>query len=203
MTIRKGEAWGRASPLPADGAVVRSDAEARAIVTAARRRNAAVPTLGLLAGDLCATLGGGGDEARLHSPEAMTLPVDLGSVLIDGRQHWFVAHLVVRRSWWRGRVVAAMNAQYLGDWDVAPRSHPNDGRLVILDGNPPFGQRILARRRLPLGTHLPHPGIDVRRVAALQLDLERPMPIELDGERVGVGRRLSIRVEPDALHCVI
>lgn len=203
MTISKGEPWGCQRPLPTDGVAVRSDAEARTMVTAARRAQIEVPTLGLLAGDLATTLGGSGSEARLQSAEAMTLPVDLGSVLIDGRLHWFVAHLVARRSWWHGRVVVAMNAQYLGDWDVAPRGHPNDGRIEILDGDLRFGQRILARRRLPLGTHLPHPGIEVHRVAAMQLELDRPTPIELDGEPVGLGRRLSIRVEPDALRCVV
>lgn len=203
MTIRKGEPWGSTSALPADGVVVRSDAEARHIVTSFRRANLTVPSLGLLGGDLCTTLGGSGDETRLHSSEAMTFPVDLGSVLIDGRLHWFVAHLVARRSWWHGRVVAAMNAQYLDRWDVAPRGHPNDGRLEILDADLALGQRFLARRRLPLGTHVPHPDIEVHRVAALQIDLDRPTPIELDGERVGFGQQLSIRVEPDALRCVI
>ena len=148
MPIRKGEAWGDPAPLPPHGVIVRSDAEARAIVTAARRAGEPVPPLGLLGGDLCRTLGGTGDEARLHGPEAMQLPVDLGAVLVDGRLHWFVAHLVARRGWWRGRVVAAMNAQFLGPWDVAPKGHPDDGRLDVLDADLPLGQRWSARRRL-------------------------------------------------------
>lgn len=203
MTIRKGEAWGAPGVLPVDGVVVRSDAELRAAITDARRRGSAIPTLGLLGGDLCRTLGGRGDEGRLHSVDAVTLPVDLGSVLVDGRLHWFAAHLVAKRSWWAGRVVVAMNAQYLGDWDVAPKGHPNDGFLDLLDGDLPLGQRILARRRLPLGTHVPHPGIEVRRVQAVQLEFDRPTPVLLDGESVGAARSLSIRVEPDALRCVI
>lgn len=203
MTIRKGEPWGESNPLPRHGVVVRSDREAREIVTAARRAGDPIPPLGLLAGDLCKTLGGTGDEERLRSPEATTLPVDLGSALVDGRLHWFVAHLVARRSWWHGRVVAAMNAQYIGDWDVAPKSHPNDGRLDVLDGDLALGQRLLARRRLKLGTHVPHPGIEERRVEAIQLDFARPTPIELDGTPLGLVRTVSIRVEPDALLCVI
>lgn len=203
MTIRKGELWGAPGPLPAHGITVRSDREAREIVTAARRANEPIPPLGLLGGDLCRTLGGSGDEARLRSDAAMQLPVDLGAVLVDGRLHWFVAHLVARRSWWTGRVVAAMNAQYLGVWDVAPKGHPNDGRLDVLDGDPPFGQRWQARRRLVTGTHVPHPAIEERRVTAVQLDLARPTPIELDGEAMGTATSLSIRVEPDALLCIV
>ncbi|MFZ6002563.1 MAG: diacylglycerol/lipid kinase family protein [Actinomycetota bacterium] len=203
MTIRRGEQWGTTSPLPPDGVVVRSDREARAVVTAARRAGQPIPPLGLLGGDLCRTLGGTGDEARLRSADAVTVPVDLGAVLVDGRLHWFVSHLVARRSWWRGRVTVAMNAQFIGDWDVAPRSHPNDGRLDVLDGDLPIGQRLQARSRLRLGTHVPHPGIDECRVEAIQLELARATPIELDGERIGSARRLSIRIEPDALSCVV
>jgi hypothetical protein len=203
VTIRKGELWGEPGPLPRHGVIVRSDREAREIVTAARRAHEPIPPLGLVGGDLCRTLGGTGDAARLRSEQAMQLPVDLGAVLLDGRLHWFVAHLVARRSWWFGRVVVAMNAQYVGDWDVAPKSHPNDGRLDVLDGSPSLGQRWQARSRLKTGTHVPHPAIEVRRVSALQLDFARPTPIELDGEPVGSATTLSVRVEPDALVCVV
>lgn len=203
MTIRKGETWGEPGPLPRHGVVVRSDAEAREIVTAARRANEPIPPLGLLGGDLCRTLGGTGDEARLHSDAAMQLPVDLGAVLVDGRLHWFVAHLVVRRSWWRGRVLVAMNAQFLGAWDVVPRGHPNDGRLDVLDADLPFDERLQVRARLKHGTHLPHPRIEERHVAALQVELAHPTPVVLDGVPLDDARSLAIRIEPDALVCVV
>ena len=203
MTIKKGEAWGEPGGLPRHGVLVRSDAEARAIVTAARRAGDPIPPLGLLGGDLCRTLGGTGDEDRLRSDAAMRLPVDLGAVLVDGRLHWFVAHLIVRRGWWRGRVVAAMNAEYVGRWDVAPRGHPNDGRLDVLDADLPFDERLQVRSRLKNGTHVPHPRIEERHVTALQLDLVRPTPIRLDGQDIGSAKTLSIRVEPDALLCVV
>jgi hypothetical protein len=203
LTIRKGELWGEPGPLPEGGVVVRSDAEAREVVTAARRAGTEIPPLGLLGGDLCRTLGGTGDEGRLHSAQAMRLPVDLGAVLVDGRLHWFVAHLVAKRGWWTGRVVAVMNAQYLGRWDVAPKGHPDDGRLDVLDADLPVGQRWQARTRLVTGTHVPHPGIEERRVTAVQLELGRPTPIALDGQPIGMATTLSIRVEPDALLCVV
>ncbi|MEX2659687.1 MAG: hypothetical protein WD232_08315, partial [Acidimicrobiales bacterium] len=107
MTIRKGQAWGEAKPLPGDGVVVHTDAEARRVVTEALRANRPVPPLGLVGGDLCRTLGGTGDEGRLRSEVATTVPCDLGVALLDGRLHWFVAHLVARRGWWRGRAWVA------------------------------------------------------------------------------------------------
>jgi hypothetical protein len=204
MVVERGAAWGEPGPLPADGVIVHGDAEAREIVERCRRAGEPVPPLGLLGGDLCRTLGGRGDEARLRSPEATRLPVDVGAVLLDGRLHWFVAHLIARRGWWSGRIVAAMNAEYLGPWDVAPRSHPNDGRLDTLDADLPFGDRLKARRRLATGSHVPHPGIRERRVDAAQFEFGEPMTIWLDGVRLdGAVRRMSVRVERDALTCVV
>ena len=203
MTVRKGEPWGSPGGLPPDGLVVASDAEARSAVTRARRAREPVPALGLTGGDLARTCGARGDRARFGSDAAHVLPVDLGEVLVDGALHFFVAHLVARRSWLRGRVVALMNAQYLGPWDLAPRSHPNDGRLDLLDADLPLGDRLKARARLPAGTHVPHPGITERRVKAVQLDLEPGTVVWLDGERVGPARALSVRCVPDALTVVV
>lgn len=203
MTIEKGQPWGEPGPLPAGGVVVRSDAEARAVVEAARRAGDPIPPLGLLGGDLCRTVGGRGDEARLATADAVRLPVDLGSVLVDGALHCFVAHLVARRSWWRGRVVAAMNAQWLGEWDLGPRAHPDDGLLDISDGDLALSERWKARSRLPAGAHLPHPAIRTERTAAAQLDLEPALDVWLDGQRIGRAEHLSLRVEPDALLVVV
>jgi hypothetical protein len=203
VTIEKGRPWGTPGPLPDDGVLVRSDAEARRVVTDALRANRAVPPLGLLGGDLCRTLGGLGDEDRIRSAAAMTFPVDLGRVLVDGRLHWFVAHLIARRSWWRGRAVVVMNAQWLGDWDLAPRSHPNDGLLDATDGCLPLRDRWAARRRVRTGSHLPHPALRTTRAAALSFDLDPPLGVELDGEPIGRARHLVIQVLPDALTVVV
>jgi YegS C-terminal NAD kinase beta sandwich-like domain len=183
--------------------MVRSDAEARAVVEEARRTNRSVPTIGLLGGDLCRTLGGRGDEPRLHSEEALTVPVDLGVVDLGGDRHWFVAHLVARRSWWFGRVVAVMNAEYLGAWDVAPRAHPNDGVLDVLDATMRLAERWHARRRLADGSHVPHPRIRENRTATVSIDFDRSVPVLLDGDRVGEARELRVGVEPDAVTCVV
>lgn len=203
MTIRKGEEWGAPGVLPADGVVVRSDAEARAVVTSARRAGRTPPVLGLLGGDLARALGSTGDEDRLHGPHARRVPIDLGSVLVDGTLHWFVAHLVARRPLWSGRFVVAMNAEHLGPMKLAPRAHPNDGLLDVLDGRLGIDDRLKARRLVRHGGHLPHPGVRELRTAAVQIDLDRPTEVRLDGERIGRARHLSIRVEPDALVAVV
>ncbi|MDQ6698110.1 MAG: hypothetical protein M3Z46_11710 [Actinomycetota bacterium] len=203
MTIEKGGPWGEPGPLSVDGVIVRSDAEACRVIEAARRSNEPVPELGLVGGDLCRTVGGQGDVVRLRGDDAVRLPVDLASVLIDGRLHWFVAHLVARRSWWWGEVFVAMNAEWLGPFDVAPRAHPGDGLLDTLTGKLGFDDRLKVRRRLRSGTHVPHPDIVERRVHSLQCDFARPLDVWLDGRKIGRARTLSLRVEPDALTCVV
>jgi hypothetical protein len=203
MAIRKGEAWGEPGSLPRHGVVVRSDDEAMDIVAAARRAGEPVPPLGLLGGDLCRTLGGRGDEGRLRSEEAMTFPVDLGEVLLDGTLHYFVAHLVARRAFWLGRGVVAMNAAWFGALNLGPKAHPGDGLLDFTDGRLRPGELLAARARAKLGAHVPHPRLKVRRVPAEQFHFDRPVPVRLDGRPVGSFRDLSVRVEPDALTVVV
>lgn len=203
MIIEKGALWGEPGPLHPDGVLVRSDAELREVVESARRSGAALPEVGLLGGDLCRTVGGRGDEHRLRTDDAVRLPVDVARVDLDGEVHWFVSHLVARGSWWRGRVVAIMNAQWIGAWDVAPRSHPNDGLLDVFDADLPLDDRLKARRRLVTGTHVPHPGIAQRRVPALDLDLDRPTVVRLDGVAVGRARSISVALQPGLLTCVV
>jgi hypothetical protein len=213
MPVARGQPWGGPGRLPDDGVVVASDAEARAAVEQARRSGRPLPVLGLTGGDLHRTLGGGWGPGpggpgpsegavRLRSAAAITFTVDVGAVLADGRLHWFVAHLAAHDRLWR-RAFVAMNAQWLGGWNLGPRAHPGDGRLDTYDAHLPLADLWKVRRRLHHGAHLPHPGIRERRAAAVQVELERPLPLELDGVRCATARSLSVRVEPDALRVVV
>ncbi len=198
MPIAKGQPYGEPGDLPAGGVIVGSDAEAGAALSEARKERRPFPALGLLGGDLCRTLGGGGGGEL----QGVRFTVDLGEALLDGRLHFFVAHLVARSRLWT-RAFVAMNAQWLKSWNLGPRAHPGDGLLDTYDAHLKPSQVPVVRGRLHHGAHLPHPGIRERRVAAIQIELERPLPVRLDGEVVGRGRRLAVRVEPDALRVVV
>jgi hypothetical protein len=203
VTIGKGSPYGEPGTLPADGVVVGSDAEAAAVVTDARRGGHAVPTLGLIGGDLCRTLGGLGDADRLRTPDATTFPVDLGCVLLDGHLHYFVAHLAAHRRWWSGRFAVVMNAEWLGELDLGPRAHPGDGLLDVTDGKLGLRDRLAARRRARTGSHLPHPGLRTSRSGRVELSFPDGVPVFLDGVAVGPARELMVHVEPDALTVVV
>ena len=198
MTIRKGEAWGAPGELPSHGVVCSDDAEAHHVVTAALRAGEPVPPIGIEGGDLCRTLGGNGAGVT-------TVVCDLGVALLDGRLFWFVSSLVARPGrWWRGRAWLAMNAAHLGDWNIAPRAHPGDGLLDVLDIR--VGPTVWpsAKRRMRTGSHVPHPSIEEKRTRGTQVELDAPMFVWLDGirseEKV---RNISVRVEPDALTVVV
>lgn len=207
MTIRRGEAWGTTGPAPQDMVIVDSDAAVRDVVEAARREGTAVPPLGLVGGDLMRVVGGTGRPERFAA-EVAILPVDVVRIEVDDpaapdgrRVGWFVAHAVARRRWWRGEIVAAMNAQHLGNWDVAPRGHPNDGRvdLVRIEPTLRLRGRLQARSRLPQGTHVPHPAISIRPVSDETVTLRQPLDLELDGRPWGSATSFRLVVEPDAL----
>ena len=206
MIGERGPDWGvdfgEAGEIPPGALAAGSDAAAGEIVAEARRANRAIPPVLLTGGDLARTLGL--TPVRAAAPRPVTaagarFEVDVGAALVDGRLRWFVAHLVARRSWWRGRLLVAANASFVGRWNAAPRSHPGDGRLDVFDADPSLSVRLAARRRLPAGTHVPHPQITQRRTAAAQYDLDPALDIYLDGVRLERARTLSLRIEPGAL----
>lgn len=205
MTISRGRAWGELGPLPDDGVVVRSDREAAAVVARALAEGVEPPPVGLLGGDLCRTLGGRGDDARLQSQDAARLVVDVLLVRLDhGPEQPAVAHVVAGgRSRWFGPWTAVMNAAWVGEWNVAPRAHPNDGIADLVEANPSLGDRAEARRRIRLGTHVPHPDIRIARAKQCQVDLGRTKRVWLDGSLVGRARHITVRVDPDALRVVV
>lgn len=188
MTISKGAPWGE--PFGGDTPpVARTDADVARLVAAGHLRVA------LAGGDLHRTVGGAGRFATIA-------PIDLGYALVDGVEHCFAAHLVARRRWWPGRIVAVMNAEFIGDRDVAPRSHPNDGRLDVLDATLSFADRWKAYRRLRTGLHVPHPRIDERRVKELTVSFAAPIPVWIDGTNIGEATEIVVRCEPDKIEVV-
>jgi hypothetical protein len=201
VTIRKGADWGEEAARPAGLVVLADDAAVRRHVERARRAGVTIPPFTVLGGSLATTVGITGRGLDPAGAERWRhLPLDVVRIELDSAPHWFVAHAVFRRSWWFGTVVAAMNTEFLGRWDVAPRGHPNDGRVDVLEADRQLSlrQRWLASRRLPDGSHLPHPAIATRRVRHAEWTFPRPLTVWLDGQRVGRARRVELTVEPDA-----
>lgn len=189
MTIRKGEEWGVAASPPLPLTVAAGDAELAALVALD-----AGGCYGLSGGDLHRSVGSPPPRA-----DTQRLPIDALMVTIDDRQLLAVAHVIALRHWWTGPLLAVMNCDHLGRWNVAPRAHPNDGRFDVVEVSPAMSlrHRLQARRRLMAGTHVPHPDITVRVTHRAAWTFESPTPVRVDGIDRGRCTRLAVAISPD------
>jgi hypothetical protein len=203
VTVRRGTDWGGPGQLAPDRPVFDDDAAFGAYVAGARARGEPIGDVGLLGGDLCRTVGGPGDRARLVDGRAVRLPIDVVRAELDGAPAWFVAHLVAHRPGWRGQAAVAMNAEWLGEWKLGPRAHPGDGLVDVTSGALRWRDRRRARARARSGDHLPHPALTVVRAATTELHFARPTPVWLDGRPAARSRHIVLTVEPDAAAIVV
>ncbi|MGA1344633.1 MAG: hypothetical protein ACO35E_01500 [Ilumatobacteraceae bacterium] len=204
MTIRPGEPWERPSTSIEAAAVARRD---RDVVTLAGWASPGTRPAGpvrLRGGDLHRMLG-----SPSLRPDPVAAEIDLLEVTDPGTGEVLgraAAHVVVGGldAMWRGRVVVACNAGQVGPFELAPRAHPGDGLVdvVTIAGRMPLRQRIAALRRARSGSHLPHPDIGIERLTAVEITLDRPALVRIDGVRSGRVRAVRIGVVADAVTIV-
>jgi diacylglycerol kinase (ATP) len=100
--------------------------------------------------------------------------------------------------------VVVANGRYIaGGMMLCPEAEPDDGTFdVLLIGDVTKRDLLFVLPKTYRGRHLPHPRLEVLRGAAVTVDADDPLPIELDGEQPGttparfeiVPRALRIRV---------
>lgn len=177
MPIEKGQEWGQPGVLPPSAPIATSD---RTAAELAREHD----IIGLSGGDLARTLGITPNYDRA-SPKHL-VPIDAVEIELDtGERHLCIAHAVIGRSLFSGHVVAIMNAAFVGRRNIAPRAHPGDGKVDLITMRLGLAESIKAYRRMPTGSHLPHPGIETRRKASGTVELGTRLPVRIDGHRVG------------------
>lgn len=212
MTIEKGKDWGTRLELPTDAPIVSTDHELAQLFSIDADGSLAGPSMiGLRsptpevnnASGLARTVSARASNDELRSGERTALPIDLAVVSLDGEWHVIAGSLVLRRPRWAGVVEGAMNASFYGDWNVAPAGHPNDGRLDVIRAELPIADRLKARKRLPAGTHIPHPGITVRRLKAGKFTPDSRARVWLDHHDFGHVHEVDFAVHPDATTIVI
>ena len=195
--IRKGESWG--TPIELDGSepVVDGDAQLALLLSDAMSGGGSGPTVLLTGGDLHRCLGG----VAALVPHA--LPVDLLEVSVNGQRYWAVGHVIARSPLWSGEFLVVMNGSHLGEWNLGPKAHPNDGLVDVTIGSLGPADRLAARRRAHTGSHLPHPGLRTSRVREITWNSRRPVGVYVDGTKVGRSTAVSVVVHPDAGAVVI
>ena len=179
-----------------------------AVAEALRQRPGA--PIRVASGDLARTLGvGASGEAGTERPGRSTIvefSIDLVEVTLDGREPVVAcAHVVARSPWsrghWlRGPILAVMNAEFIGDWDIVPRGHPNDGRVEAVEvaATMSLRDRLAARRRLRSATHLPHPEIRTRSVRSYEWSFAHALEVLIDGRSAGRATSIAVAVVADA-----
>lgn len=158
----------------------------------------------LRGGDMLRTLGG--PSHPRDSGRGTEVAIDLMEVRVDGQVVPALSHVLVRGrriggGSLRGPVDVFMNAQFIGGRDLAPRGHPNDGRVEHLGVDPAMGvrQRLLAWRRARNGSHLPHPGISSTSIVRSAVEC-RGRIVVADGEVIGPAATVEVVVAADRAH---
>lgn len=199
MVIEKGKDWGETGRPAPDLRIASSDRQVSRFVARGIREFV------LAGGDMARTIGATRPAAE---NSFRRLSVDLVRVSArDGHDEVIVfdvfSHVLIRRPLLvggalNGGVTALCNAQFLHGLDVAPRSHPNDGRFEIIRIHDSLGlrQRLLILSRMRTGSHLPHPGIRFEQSDEI-CDLDTSGVLEVDGRRVGFHRVESVKCFPD------
>lgn len=205
MVIKHGQDWGREAIAPSDLVLASSDAELATHVGDGKTN------IVVTGGDMWRTIGADGRVVAIGE-SATCLPIDVLKVDYQLADQSLVSKIAVanivlrpmnfRGGWLRGSLTVVANAQFLGQWDVAPRGHPNDGRVEVTQVDRHMGvrQRLTARSRLSTGSHLPHPLIKTRSVKNFVCEgdeLARHV-LWLDGKYIGRVTKLSCEVSSDA-----
>jgi YegS/Rv2252/BmrU family lipid kinase len=96
-------------------------------------------------------------------------------------------------------VVAANGTHFGSGMHVAPDASLDDGHLdVVLAGDLSRWSSLVALGKLYRGTHVDGKSIVMIRARTVEIELERPLRAQLDGETM-TAQRFSIRVRPGAL----
>ena len=134
MTLRPGQAWGQPTAPPDHPLVVHRDVD---LADAVARREPR-PLL-IRGGDVHTALG------APQGPATTRLALDVMHVEAAHFSGVAVAHVLVRRpgrrGWWHGPLAVVTNVDHVGAWDVAPRAHPGDGRLDVVEVAPTMSVR--------------------------------------------------------------
>jgi len=211
VTIEKGREWGEVARVPHDVLVAADEARLAQAVAAHVRSGATHPVaVALLRGDLLTALGGAAGQ-RVVAPRVgeacRLLPCDAYEVTISRAKHtsttFAVSSVVIgsawRPAWW------LTSGGFLGPLNVAPDSHPNDGRADALAWSTSDLRTLLAiRRRMRRGDHLPHPNLEMSRGAAVRWQSQgSSRRVVVDGRSHGRADAVAVTVRPDAFCLVV
>lgn len=216
--IRPGDEWGEPTDVPPD-LTVRGDDTALAAVVGDDPASVPLVRFDPVGSELARTVG---ITVGDREPRGIALPVDAIDTDLGRAVNVVIVGVAppALRPWHRARdvtvrvdgrtlhegpatTVVIANGQFSGAADLAPRGHPGDGRLEVQVYALRAGERAAMRRRLPTGTHLPHPRIATTTGRTVVVTAAVARPVALDGRPVGSRTGLTASVRHPALRLLI
>lgn len=192
--ITRGEQWGVPTTRTHEDIVVTGDCE---LASSSSDRRLIVKT-----GDIARSLG---DPAVPQvDANCIEVPIDALRVIISLHNGTSISMLasshVVIGNWLQGRLICVSNSGFIGNRNVSPRAHPNDGFFDVMTLRPSMGiqQRIRARHKSILGTHTPHPLIETSRAKTIEYSsASRTESLRIDGRRIRSWSAVQVEIVPD------
>ncbi len=159
--------------------------------------------IGLSSGNLHSSLGGNFSIQRTVTNKTTACKIDLGKVTTEQDSYIFASYCKIldRRAPWRGKVI--VNSQLIAGRRLAPKAHPGDGSLELIESSLSFRQALLARRKAKLGDHLPHPDLGIKRVQNLKYHFEESKKLVIDNQFIGYHKFIEFEVLPHAITIIV
>jgi len=192
--IKRGEEWGVPTTCTPSDISVSGDQGLAVSSTEVR--------LIVHGGDIAHSLGD--PQQPVVGDNCTEVPIDALRVLItlrNGSTHSSIAasHVMIG-GWLRGRLICVSNGGFIGNKNVSPRAHPNDGffDVMSLDSSMGMQQRLRARHKSILGTHTPHPLVVTSRARSTEFSsVSRSEALRIDGRRIRSWSKVEIEIVPD------
>tara|TARA_B100000686_G_C16459140_1_gene796163 strand:+ start:66 stop:686 length:621 start_codon:yes stop_codon:yes gene_type:complete len=159
--------------------------------------------IGLTSGDLHSSLGGNLSVQRTVANKTTACNIDLGKVTTEQDSYIFASYCKIlhRYAPWKGKVI--VNSQLIAGRRLAPKAHPGDGHLELIESSLTFRQALLARRKAKLGDHLPHPDLKIKRVHNFKYDFEESKKLVIDNQFIGYHKFVEFEVLPHAITIIV
>ena len=159
--------------------------------------------IGLQGGDLYKSLGGSGMVDLEANGSTIGLKLDLGQLIVEESNYLFASYCKLLKPIKPWSTVWIINSPIIGQRRIAPKSHPGDGWLDVVEFSVPFRQSLKAYKRSSSGDHLPHPQITTSKKRTITINSKRKRGVVIDGKRIGFRKEISISIIPHAIGVVL
>lgn len=192
--ITRGEKWGVGTIRTADDIVVVGDRELASHSDVQRLVVQTGDIAHCLGDPVCPQVGAECMEVHIDALRVVVSLRDGSNISIIASSHVMIGH------WLFGRLVCVNNGGFIGHKNVSPRAHPNDGFFDVMTLKPSMGltQRIRARHRSALGTHIPHPLVETSRTRTAEYaSRSRIETLRIDGRQIPSWTTVQVEIVPD------